>query len=233
MINSINGYHSNLNINSSSPGEVDEIIDAHKKLSTTKDETVLNKKENLYLSSRAQKINNLSKEFFNNGTINFNDVDSLKDRVYELGLISKQEYAQLTHTEVANKDTQFNEKMLSQSLGDFAGNFIERLDEASVEGTDSEKDSNSILALKETLTTAQKILSNIDIAKNNQDFKESLASTLYALKETINADSFEIIPLDDRVGISKIYQALEVIDKISQKRLSNEKVNRYLQISFD
>jgi len=40
------------------------------------------------------------------------------------------------------------------------------------------------------------------------------------------------VPVYDKVGISKIYQSLDIVDKIIPERLSNEKVNRYIEISF-
>jgi len=233
MINNINSYSGNYNINASTSTGIDEIIEDYKNSNTTKDEAVSSTKENLYLSSRAKKINAISTEFFNNGGMNFNDVNALKDRVYELGLISKQEYAKLTDTELTDEDTGLDVDISSQTLANFADNFVTRLDEAGVEKSETEQNSKSLLALKESLSSASKILSDVDTEKNAPDFKESLASILSSLKETINADTFQILPIDDRVGISKVYQALEVVDKISEHRLSNAKVNRYIQFSFD
>ncbi|NQY87260.1 MAG: hypothetical protein HRT51_05820 [Colwellia sp.] len=232
MINNINSYNSNFNINSSTSSEIDEIIDAHKKSTTLTDETPSGIKENLYLSSRAQKINAISTEFFNNGAISLNDVSALKERVYQLGLISKQEYAHLTDTELVDSDRRLNTEMSSQTLVSFAGDLIQRLNEASVDNGDTEIISKSLLEFKKALTTAMEIISDVDSVKNAPDFKESLGSTLSLIRETINSDSFEIIPLDDKVGISKIYQALEIVDKIIPKRLSNAKINRYIQVSI-
>lgn len=233
MINNINSYSGNYNINSSSSSEIDKIIEEHKKPTTTTSEPTSNVNENLYLSSRAKKINALSTEFFSKGAISFNDVNALKESAYQLGLISKQEYAHLTNTEPTAKDSTLNAEMSSQTLASFAGNFIERLDATDDNESDAEKDSDSIIVFKEALTTANKILSNVDTAKNSSDFKESLTSALSTLRETISADSFEIIPLDDKVGISKVYQALEIVDKISHNRLNNAKVNQYIQVSFN
>ncbi len=239
MINNINSYSGNYNINTPTSGtsEVDEIIEAHKKSNTTTDETTSSRKENLYLSSRAKKINAISSEFFNNGAMNFNDVNALKERAYELGLISKQEYARLTDTKLADEGTNLNTEVSSQTLASFAGDFVERLDKAglddNVRDSSAETDSKTLLALKEALTTAKEILSDVDKAKNAPNFKESLESILFSIRETINADTFEILPLDDRAGISKVYQAIEVIDKISHKRLTNAKVDRYIQVSLD
>ena len=235
MINNINAYSGNYNINTSTSAssEVDEIIEAHKKANDPTEEATSSQKENLYLSSRAKKINAISTEFFNNGAMNFNDVNALKERAYELGLISKQEYAKLTDTKLADEGTNFNAEVSSQTLASFTGNLVERLDEAGVDDSETETESKSLLALKEALTTAKDILSDVDKAKNSLSFKESLESTLFSIRETINADTFEILPLDDIAGISKVYQAIEIIDKISHKRLSNAKVDRYIQMSLD
>jgi hypothetical protein len=236
MINNINSYNGNYNINSSSSSsssEVDKIIEDHKQSSVTTGDVVSNVNENLYLSSRAKKINAISTEFFNNGAISFNDVDALKERAYQLGLISKQEYAHLNDSGAAVKDTSLNEEMSSQTLANFASDFVERLDATDVDATESESESQSLLALKDAFTAASKILSDVDTAKNSPDFKGSLASTLSTIRETINSDSFEIIPLDDKVAMTKVYQALEIVDKMSESRLSNAKVNRYIQVSFN
>lgn len=233
MINNINSYSSNYNLNSPASTGIDEIIEAHTKSKATTDEAVTKTNENLYLSSRAKKINAISTEFFSNGAMNFNDVNALKERAYELGLISKQEYAQLTDSDLPDEGSDTNVEISSQTLASFAGNFVERLDEAEVDDSDAEEASKKLLALKEALTAAKILLSDVDTAKNAPDFKESLSATLSSIKETINADTFEILPLDDKVGISKVYQALEIVDKISHKRLSNEKVDRYIQFSLD
>ncbi|MFT7009684.1 MAG: hypothetical protein ACJAXJ_004236 [Colwellia sp.] len=238
MINNINSYNGNYNINSSpssSSSEVDKIIEDHNKSSVTAGDAVSNVNENLYLSSRAKKINAISTEFFNNGAISFNDVDALKERAYQLGLISKQEYAHLNDSGAAVKDTSLNEEMSSQTLANFASDFVERLDATDTDATESESETESqiLLALKDAFTAASKILSDVDTAKNSPDFKESLASTLSTIRETINSDSFEIIPLDDKVAMTKVYQALEIVDKMSESRLSNAKINRYIQVSFN
>jgi hypothetical protein len=236
MINNINSYNGNYNINSSSSSsssEVDKIIEEHKKSSVTTGDAVSNVSENLYLSSRAKKINAISTEFFNNGAISFNDVDALKERAYQLGLISKQEYAHLNDSGAAVKDISLNEEISSQTLANFASDFVERLDATDVDVTESETDSQILLALKEAFTAASKILSDVDTAKNSPDFKESLAATLSSIRETINSDSFDIIPLDDKVAMTKVYQALEIVDKMSESRLSNAKINRYIQVSFN
>lgn len=233
MINNINVYTSNFDTNLSTSTKIDEIIEAHKESTAIVENVIPSLTANLYLSSRSQKINAISTEFFSNGAINFDDVSGLKERVYQLGLISKQEYARLTDTELDNNKREDTVELSSQTLASFAEDFLQRLNKAGTEGNNPEETNQRLSALKDGLTTAMEILSDVDSAKKNPNFKESINATLSMLKETINADTFEIIPLDDKIGITKIYQSIEIIDKISPARLSNAKVDHYIKVSFE
>tara|TARA_R110001583_G_scaffold183179_2_gene341733 strand:+ start:399 stop:578 length:180 start_codon:yes stop_codon:yes gene_type:complete len=55
---------------------------------------------------------------------------------------------------------------------------------------------------------------------------------LFLLKETIEAPSFEKIPLDDKISVSKVYQPLEIVDQLSPQRLNNDKLNKYMDLAF-
>ena len=89
------------------------------------------------------------------------------------------------------------------------------------------------MALKEALTTAKNILLDVDFAKSNPDSKSFLSTTLFSIIETIDAGTFEILPLENKVGISKVYQAFENIDEILTTHLNNSKVHRHIQFSLD
>ncbi len=95
------------------------------------------------------------------------------------------------------------------------------------------KEGESLIALKEALSTAKNILADVEKAKADPKFKESLANAISLVKETINTNAFEVMPLDDKVGLGKVYQALEIVDKILPQRLSNDKLNRYIQVALD
>ncbi|XQW84282.1 hypothetical protein ACOYR1_14240 [Thalassotalea piscium] len=238
MINNINTYTSLLNTNLTSTSEVENVIAEHKQ-TTALDEQEQTTSASLYLSSRAQKINSISQEFFSNGSLNFDDIDSLKERVYQLGLISKQDYAHLTDTELSDEELSASQAPPNTNMVSFLDNFLIRLDETDAGKISSEEDdapeeeSETLVLLKETLSTAKTILADVEQAKTETDFKESLTSTLSFLAETINATAFEKMPLDDKVGLSKVYQALEIVDKISPQRLDNDKLNRYLQVALE
>jgi hypothetical protein len=242
MINNINLYSSLFNTHlptSSGTSEIDEIIAANKQESTSSKQDQLSGDTNLFLSTKAQKINSLSNEFFNQGGLNFDDIDVLKERVYELGLISKQEYAHLTNTELTNEELEASKDVSSQNIAHFVGDFLKRLNESEadkVDNADEEEpyeENEKLIALKEALSKAQLILTNVEQAKTDPKFKESLANAITLVKETISTDAFKLMSLDDKVGLSKVHQGLEIVDKISPQRLSNDKLNQYIQVALD
>lgn len=241
MINNIALFNPTFNTNStdlSNTSKIDEIITAHKKDISVNEKEINNNDSNLYLSTRAQKINSLSNEFFNRGGMNFDDIDLLKERAYQLGLLSKEEYAHLTHTELSEEELKASQDLSSQNIANFIGSFLERLDEtdinedANVSGTESNEENQTLTTLKNTLLRAKEILADIEEAKKDPKFKESLMDSISSLKEIINTNAFNILPIDDKVGLSKAYQSLEIVNKISPMRLSNAKLNLYMQVAF-
>lgn len=243
MINSLNTYSTLLNSTSSAStstsntSEVDNIIEEYKASSAESEAVSKINDSNLYLSSRAQKINAISNEFFSNDALNFNDVEALKERVYQLGLISKNEYSTLTNssseTESSENDNQ------AESIVDFIGSLLERLENDDNESNETddltsapEEESESLSALIKALESAKITISNVEEAKSAPDFKANLQDTLSLLKETIESPSFEQIPLDDKVSLSKVYQTLEIVDQLSPQRLNNEKLNKYMDLAF-
>ena len=243
MINSLNTYSTLLNsassasTSTSNTSEVDNIIEEYKASSAESEAVSKINDSNLYLSSRAQKINAISNEFFSNDALNFNDVEALKERVYQLGLISKNEYSTLTNssseTESSENDNQ------AESIVDFIGSLLERLENDDNESNETddltsapEEESESLSALIKALESAKITISNVEEAKSAPDFKANLQDTLSLLKETIESPSFEQIPLDDKVSLSKVYQTLEIVDQLSPQRLNNEKLNKYMDLAF-
>lgn len=192
----------------------------------------------LHISSRSQKLNAINSEFFKGGDLTYLDVDALKNRAYELGLISKSEYEHLTSSENAPlKSNKSNEEDVSTtSLANFIGDFLARLEkleqDESETSDDDEVKSKTLIALKEALSTAKKVISDVESASQDENFKESLSNSLSILQETINADSFEKMPIDDKVGISKVYQTLKIVDNFSPQYITNKKINKYIELSI-
>ena len=238
MLNNINSYSSLINTPSTntSTSEIDSIIAQHKESTAEQTASVTTNQNSLYLSSRAQKINALSKEFFSGDSLKFDDVESLKERVYQLGLISKDEYAKLTNTSSDIDTNTLNTDNSTLGLTEYMGDLITRLqadENNDASDPESEEQRNETLSiLIKALESAKAIISDVEEAKRETDFKESLQATLSTLKDTVEDPAFEKIPLDDKVGLSKVYQTLEIVDQLSPQRLNNAKLNKYIDLSF-
>ncbi len=217
---------------------VDKIIYEHAKEKAQPNDKQVTNNNTLYISNRSQKLNALSTEFFKGGDISYVDVDALKARAYELGLISKSEYENLTNSE--SSVLAENEENSTTSVVGFIDNFLNQLEKLESEQDASETNtedetankSQTLERLKEALADAKLLIKGLDKKKNDDTFKESISNTLSTLKEVITADSFDKMPADGKVGISKVYQTLKIIDNISPHRLSNDKVNKYLELSL-
>mgnify|MGYP003388467944 FL=1 len=239
MINNLGLYNSTFNNNSTvsqqNTAEIQAITEKHAENSVNNEEPVA-VDNSLYLSSRAQKINAISSEFFSGAELTFDDVGALKEKLYQFGLISKGEYASLSGTTAEASTNEASETTSTTTLTNFLGDFIERLNkDDSDENTDNDEDvteSETIVALTGALTSAKEILKNVEEQKQQTDFKSSLQEALALLKETINDKSFEKLPLDDKIGLSKVHQALEIVDRLSPQRLNNDKVNQYIKLSY-
>jgi hypothetical protein len=238
MLNNINSYSSLINTPSTntSTSEIDSIIAQHKESTAEQTASVTTNQNSLYLSSRAQKINALSKEFFSGDSLKFDDVESLKERVYQLGLISKDEYAKLTNTSSDIDTNTPNTDNSTLGLTEYMGDLITRLQaDENNDASDPESEeqrSETLSILIKALESAKAIISDVEEAKRETDFKESLQATLSTLKDTVEDPAFEKIPLDDKVGLSKVYQTLEIVDQLSPQRLNNAKLNKYIDLSF-
>lgn len=238
MLNNINSYSSLINTPSTntSTSEIDSIIAQHKESTAEQTASVTTNQNSLYLSSRAQKINALSKEFFSGDSLKFDDVESLKERVYQLGLISKDEYAKLTNTSSDIDTNTLNTDNSTLGLTEYMGDLITRLQaDENNDASDPESEeqrSETLSILIKALESAKAIISDVEEAKRETDFKESLQATLSTLKDTVEDPAFEKIPLDDKVGLSKVYQTLEIVDQLSPQRLNNAKLNKYIDLSL-
>jgi len=239
MINNLGFYNSAFNNNSMvTQNKTDEVQALTEKYAEKdiKNEGAVDSGNNLFLSSKAQKINAISSEFFSGAELTFDDIGRLKEKLYQFGLISKAEYADVSNDAVNESDKEVNEKVSTTTLTNFIGDFLDRLnaddDDGKSEGDDEVNESESIIALTAALTTGKEILANVEDQKNKADFKASLQGALALLKETVSDKSFSGLPLDDQIGLSKVYQALEIVDHLSPQRLNNDKVNKYIDLSF-
>ncbi len=228
-------FNSNSTVSQQNTAEIQTITEKYAEGSVKSEEpTAID--NSLYLSSRAQKINAISSEFFSGAELTFDDVGALKEKLYQFGLISKGEYATLTGTSVEGTTNESHEISSTTTLTNFLGDFIERLnkddDNDSSDSDEEVTESETIVALTGALTSAKAILTNVEEQKQQTDFETSLKEALALLKETINDESFEKLPLDDKIGLSKVHEALEIVDRLSPQRLNNDKVNQYIKLSY-
>lgn len=200
---------------------------------------------NVSLSSRSQKISDISQEFFSGGELTFDDIERLKGKLYQYGLISKNEYTSLTgaNGNDAIEQKGASEKISTSSITNFIGDFVERLNTDS-NGNEADKDDNAdetetaapenklIQTYSEALKTAKNIFENVEKMKQQDDFKSSLKESMLVIKGMVNDENFTSLSLDDQVGVSQIYKALEIVDTLSPQRLSNAKINQYIESSL-
>jgi len=243
MINNLGLYSNLFSTNSAATTtstQVDEVIAKHKEETAAKPEDISSQRANLYLSNRSQKINTISSEFFSGSDFNFNDLASLKTRMYELGLINEVEYAKLTNQSLSDEEVEASKQQSTTSITSYIEDFITRFDEstkAKQEEDDEDKEpiqeTETAKELKKALNQAKDIIADVDKAKAQPEFKETLTASMAFINETINTKAFEKMPIKDKVGLREVSQTLELIDKMSPQRLTNEKLNRYIKVAFD
>ncbi|MFT5755963.1 MAG: hypothetical protein ACI9LM_000675 [Alteromonadaceae bacterium] len=190
--------------------------------------------KNLHLSSRAEKLSALSNEFFKSGALTSADVDSLVERTYEFGFISKAEYLKLSENSVTDEVNTQPEKTSTLTLIDYISIFKERLDNLDDQELEqaSPEEKESLAAMKKALTSAQSILTDVEQAKLLPTFKTDLQDTITIFKDIIASDAFNTMALDDKVNLTNIAKTLDIVDQLSPQRLNNKKVNQYIDISL-
>ena len=234
VVNSINGYGNFSASNTGVSSKVQNIIDEHNENKAKKEGKAAEiKNSDVFLSSRAQRISLLNTEFFRGGSLTNTDVNKLVERVYEFGLISKEDYSRLSGKSL---DQQPSAKAETTKLVDFIDDFSARLTKSEKDDIGKDKQdtagSKTVEKLTEALQQAKVILADVEQAKKQDNFKNLINQSITTLREVIDSSAFNKIPIDDRASLTNLGRSLEVIDKLSPQRLTNAKVNRYLDISL-
>jgi len=234
MLTSINAYTAQTANN-----RLDTVSSAEESLAsatTAQDESSTPAGNNLFLSSKAEKINAISTEFFKKGPMTQVDVDKLVERAYEYGLISKADYAHLSKSSTSDDSPDDIGQTATASLAGFIVDFQQRFNSADVDEESGENQAqeptNTEIEMNKALDSARAILSDVEQAKQEENFQQSLSHAIATLAEVVRSDSFSQLPLDDRVGLSKTVQALEVVDKLTPQKQNNQFINRYLDVAF-
>lgn len=197
------------------------------KVETEKKNSVKLEGSEIVVSSRAQKLKALAQEFFAGGVAS-TDINALKERAFEYGLISRNQFNSLTKS-TSSVDTTKQEKT-SQSLADELNKVqaeIEKRNKALPE--DKRQDTSSVT---DVLKRAASILKDPEEAITNEQFKTQIAAAIKDLKGIIDSDTFGNLPLNERVSITNSASALSVIETLAPRNLSNDKLNKYLANSF-
>ena len=239
MINNYSLFNANhtANTNTRTSNDFSNQVVGEKHSSNTidrNDTTAVVPQINLHLSSRAEKLNALSNEFFKGSSLTAVDVNSLVERTYELGFISKNEYLKLSENTVSEEVDNRIEKTSTATLIDYINEFKERLDKLDNEVLEqaSLEERDSLAAMKKSLDSAQSILSDVEEAKLLPNFKSDLEDTILIFKDIISSQAFNAMALDDKVNLTNITKTLEIVNQLSPQRLNNKKVNQYIDISL-
>lgn len=179
----------------------------------------------IVVSSRAQKLQALSSEFFAGG-VTSTDIAALKERAYEYGLITQRQFDSLgtPSTVVVNEDN------TTQSLADELNKVklqIEKRNKGVPEG-----ERQDVSSVTNVLANAATILSDPEEAITNEQFKQQIATSIKELNDIIDSDTFGNLPLSERVSITNSASALSVIESLAPRNLTNDKLNKYLANSF-
>lgn len=179
----------------------------------------------IVVSSRVKKLQALASEFFAGGVASA-DIAALKERAFEYGLISQQQFNSLTVPSSQNEE----EEQTSQSLADELNKVKAQIEKRNNQVPEDER--QDVSSVTSVLTSAANILTDPEEAITNEQFKSQIASAIKDLNGIIDSDTFGNLPLNERVSITNSASALSVIESLAPRNLSNDKLNKYLANSF-
>lgn len=231
-MNSIGLYNSLVNTSYPPSSSGDNNVEKKENVSSTKDVSkdkvsAPDAGEQLKLSSRSQKLQAISQEFFVNKDLTKVDTKALIEKVHEYGLISNDEYKTLK-SDALFKDLKSKEKEEPKSLIEHLRNLKKAVDKTD---KDSGTTADNTASLSKGLAHAITILSDVEKAKGKPTLKKDIGNAQSELKKLSQSESFSKLSDEYQQAIKSSRVALEVIDKISPQRLSNPFVNRYLDFA--
>lgn len=178
-----------------------------------------NTNESLKLSSRSEKLQAISKQFFSGSNLVNIDVKELIEKVYEYELISDEQYQSLKNNPLFKWEDNKSEDKKIDSL-------VESLQSVRkvIDSSNSINKAQFLSGISDAIT----ILSDVEKAKTSPTFKQDIANAMNQLEKFTESESFKKLESKQQDSVEWSIAALEVIDKISPKRLSNPSINRYL-----
>lgn len=195
------------------------------KLENSNEKTGRLEGSDIVVSSRAQKLQALSSEFFAGG-VTSTDINALKERAYEYGLITQRQFDSLS----TSSSVVENEDNTTQSLADELYKVKLQIEKRNKEVPEEER--QDVSSVTNVLANAATILSDPEEAITNEQFKQQIATSIKELNEIIDSETFGNLPLSERVSITNSAAALSVIESLAPRNLTNDKLNKYLANSF-
>lgn len=195
----------------------------------TSNEQADKKPADIHLSDRSTRLNALSNEFFKGGLTMVN-IDKLVERAYEYGLINQHEFAKLSKSSNVNKteNAELDEQTKTQSLAQYLADFSKKIQKVNEEAEEDKKQQAKVLS--DSALAARAILMDVEKAKASESFQQDLQTARDNLKTIIDSESFSKMSVKDRTGLTQSVKALDVVQQLSPQRLTNNKVNQYLQV---
>lgn len=185
----------------------------------------------IVVSSRAQKLRALSQEFFANQDFSSANIAGLTERAYEYGLISESQYKQLQSSEAKKEvSTGQSSDKTSQSLAKELESLSEVLAKRNNEVPLEER--QDVKPITDVLMEAAKIMQDPESAITKEQFEKDIERSIFNLNVIMDSDSFENLPLSERKTVTDAASALNVIEKLAPRNVTNNKVNQYLANSL-
>jgi len=170
--------------------------------------------DSVEISTRSQKIQKLSQEFFPGGAQEIRITPAFISRLQEYELISASEAASLNASKgIADEET-------ADSLGelaDFVDSFSEKLEK--------QESDTSLIA---TLNQASLVLNSWE--DNNRANSDALNNVVQELSLVTASEEFEAFSVEERKSLLELELAMNVAQRLSPESNVSEKVNQYLSV---
>ena len=214
MVNASNSANHNNNtrnaVNSSSSTDA---------ISTAKNNTALSEPDNDYInvSTRAEKLNLLSEEFFSRGTIQLKELPALVERLEEYGFISADDARGLENNLGVSDNSEEGETNETAAVID---SLIDML--AKEEGN---------TGVVTALGNAKSIIESIDRPQSPIS-KAELSQSISEIETFLGSDRSESLTNGEKQQLAQLGMIMKISDQFQQDQLSTNSINHYLSNSY-
>ena len=172
-------------------------------------------RQNIELSTRAQKIQKLSEEFFPAGPQSLKITPAFIGRLNEYGFLSEDEAKELSSSAISDED---GSTPNLEELSVFVDRFSDQI---------KKEDPKSKLV--STLEKSKYILDNLD--RSSASFMAfDIKTVVSELEQYRNSEAAERLSNDDGASLNQLEAALKIADKLNPENLSSREVSHYLSV---